>query len=856
MAQSPFSAPSSQAPAGIPRDLARLRAQQLKDIRYQLSYTITPRADSVSGHEELRFVQNADDRGILPEWLDFREGSISSLTINGKPASTKIQNGHVELPAKLLTLDENVVVVDFKAPVAPAGKAITRFEDKDDGSEYIYTLFVPMDAEMAFPCFDQPDLKAKFRLTVIAPQEWTVISNSRPLGIGGGGSAGQQTTAFDETKPISTYLFAFAAGPFKKVHDTPGLPGLYVRKSKLPKAEAEAAAVQQIAADGIKYLSDYFAQPFPFPKYDMVMIPGFAYGGMEHAGATFLREESILFRTAPTHSDRLNRDILLLHELTHQWFGDLVTMRWFDDLWLKEGFAQYMAYHALNSLKPNENVWKRFYQAIKPAAYAIDSTQGTTPIYQDIPNLKDAKSAYGAIVYSKAPGVIKQLAFVVGEDQFRDGLRLYLKEHAYANAEWSDLVRSLEQTSKKPLSTWADAWIKRRGMPQVDVEVYCDLDQGNGTSITLTQHDALDEGTLWPIATQVELYYRGGRRYYLRAEWSGKETHLARITNGQCPDYVFANAYDYAYGRFLLEKKNRAAAMEALKAGTQDIFERALLWGSLWDSVREAELEPRDYIELAQELLPAEKDESPAQSIIGRTITALHRYVSPEVRAQLVPKMETLAADQMLNSPSQDMRITWFRALRGVAETTKARSQLKDMLTGKLTVPGVELRPLDRWNLVESLVAQNDSDATAVLSAEEKRDPSGDGKKYAYMAAAARPDADTKRRYFDEYLHDTARPEDWIEISLGSFNRWNQSDLTLPYLGPALDALPQVKLDRKIFFMLAWLNAFIGGQQSAAAQKQVHDFLNTAALDNDLRLKILEVVDELDRTVRIRGKYR
>ncbi len=197
-----------------------------------------------------------------------------------------------------------------------------------------------------------------------------------------------------------------------------------MRKSKLQKAEAEAEAVQQITADGIKYLSDYFAQPFPFPKYDMVMIPGFAYGGMEHAGATFLREESILFRTAPTHSDRLNRDILLLHELTHQWFGDLVTMRWFDDLWLKEGFAQYMAYQALNALKPNENVWKRFYQAIKPAAYAIDSTQGTTPIYQDIPNLKDAKSAYGAIVYSKAPGVIKQLAFVTGEDHFRDGLRL------------------------------------------------------------------------------------------------------------------------------------------------------------------------------------------------------------------------------------------------------------------------------------------------------------------------------------------------------------------------------------------------------------------------------------------------
>ena len=855
----------AQAPAGIPRDLARFRAQQLEDVRYELSYTITPRADSVSGHEELRFVQNADDRGILPEWLDFREGSISSLTVNGQPASTEIKNGHVELPAKLLKLDENVVEIDFKAPVAPAGKAITRFEDKDDGSEYIYTLFVPMDADMAFPCFDQPDLKARFKLQVAAPGDWTVISNTAGTvtGVTGGilvegvpEGQGIKHTEFAETKPISTYLFAFAAGPFQKVHDTPGLPGLYVRKSKLQKAEAEAEAVQQITADGIKYLSDYFAQPFPFPKYDMVMIPGFAYGGMEHAGATFLREESILFRTAPTHSDRLNRDILLLHELTHQWFGDLVTMRWFDDLWLKEGFAQYMAYHALNSLKPNENVWKRFYQAIKPAAYAIDSTQGTTPIYQDIPNLKDAKSAYGAIVYSKAPGVIKHLAFVVGDDQFRDGLRLYLKEHAYANAEWNDLVRALERTSKRPLGPWADAWIKRRGMPQVDVEVYCDLDQGNSTSITLTQHDALDAGNLWPIATQVELYYYGGRRYYVRAEWSGKETHLARIMNGQCPDYVFANAHDYAYGRFLLEKKNRAAAMGALKAGTQDVFERALLWGSLWDSVREAELDPRDYIELAQENLPEEKDESLAQSIIGRTITALHRYVRPEIRKQLAPKMEALAADQMLHSPSQDMRITWFRALRGVAETAKARGQLKDMLKGKLIVPGVELRPLDRWNIVESLVAQNDSEATAVLAAEEKRDPTGDGKKYAYMAKAARPDATTKKQYFDEYLHDATRPEDWIEISLGSFNWWSQSDLTLPYLGPALDALPQVKRERKIFFMLAWLNAFIGGQQSAAAQKQVHDFLNTAALDKDLRLKILEVVDELDRTVKIRGKYR
>jgi aminopeptidase N len=851
----------SQAPEGIPRDLARLRAQQLSDLRYRLSYTITPKADSATGHEELRFVQNANES----EWLDFREGSISSLTVNGQNAPAAIQNGHVELPAKMLKPGENLVEIDFTAPVAPAGKAITRFEDKDDGSEYVYTLFVPMDADMAFPCFDQPDLKAKFSLSVTVPEDWTVISNSALSFVPephtsvrvGSLEFGVKTVSFTETKPISTYLFAFAAGPFKKVHDTPGLPGLYVRKSKFEKAQAEAAAVQQITADGIKYLSGYFAQPFPFPKYDMVMIPGFAYGGMEHAGATFLREESILFRTAPTHSDRLNRDILLLHELTHQWFGDLVTMRWFDDLWLKEGFAQYMAYHALNSLKPDENVWKRFYQAIKPAAYAIDSTQGTTPIYQEIPNLKDAKSAYGAIVYSKAPGVIKQLAFVVGEDQFRDGLRLYLKEHVYANAEWSDLVHALERTSKKQLGPWADAWIKRRGMPQVDLKWTCDGEGGEGiVHVMLAQHDVLGEGGIWPIATKVVMgRWEPRDNTASRVEWQDAATRFGGPDMHGCPDYVFANYEDEGYGRFLLDPVSRKAVLSEL-GSIKDVFQRTLLWGSLWDSVREAEMDPREYIDLALRTLPGEKDESLAQSIIGRTITALHRYVPAETRAQLVPKMETLAADQMLHSQSQDMRITWFRALRGVAETEKARGQLKDMLSGKLTVPGVELRPLDRWNMVASLMAMNAPDAEAILTAEGDRDPSGDGKKYAYMATAARANATSKKAFFADYLDNASRPEDWIEQSLGSFNWWNQSELTAAYLRPALDALPQVKRERKIFFMLAWLNAFIGGQQSAGAQKQVHDFLETAALDRDLKLKILEVVDELDRTVKIRQKYK
>jgi aminopeptidase N len=840
----------AQAPEGIPRDLARQRAQQLSDVHYKLDFTLSEHASSAVGREELQF----DLKAAGPLLLDFREGTVTNLAINGKSAPTKIENGHIALPAELLQAGTNKVTMDFTAPIAPAGKAITRFEDKDDGSEYIYTLFVPMDASMAFPCFDQPDLKAKFHLSVVTPGLWTVISNTGETGIITMAGAAK-VTEFAETRPISTYLFAFAAGPFKKVHDVAGLPGLYVRQSKLKRAEEEAPEVQQITADGIKYLSNYFQQPFPFPKYDLVMIPGFAYGGMEHAGATFLREESVLFRTVPTHSDILNRDILLLHETTHQWFGDLVTMRWFDDLWLKEGFAQYMAYHALADLKPNENVWKRFYQAIKPAAYAIDSTQGTTPIYQDIPNLKDAKSAYGAIVYSKTPGVIKQLAFVLGETKFRNGLRLYLKEHAYANAEWNDLVRAFEKVSKQPLGEWANVYIKRRGMPQVEMEWSCDLHTGV-TRYTLTQHDVLNEGGMWPIHTKVMLHYPG---IHITPTLWIKPTEpltLSQTSMGapSCPEWVFANEDDYAYGRFLLDPRSRDAVMKQL-GGIYDVFERTLLWGSLWDSVREAELDPQQYIELALQLLPAEKDEALAQSIIGRMTAALHRYVTPEVRAQLAPRAEALAYDRMLHAPEQDMRIIWFRALRGVAETGQARSQLKDMLGGKLVVPGVDLRPLDRWNMVTELVALNDPDADSTLAAEQKRDSSGEGLKYAYMASAARPDSAVKKQYFEGYLHDSARPEDWVEQSLGPFNYWNQAELTLPYLRPALDDLPQVKRERKIFFVLGWLNAFIGGQQSPEAQAQVRDFLRTAAVDKDLRLKILEVSDELDRTVKIHSKF-
>ena len=837
----------AQAPRGIPRELARRRAEVISDLRYRVALALTPNADEASGEEDVRFSLKL----LQPVLVDFRDGRLIGASVNGAAVALKAENGHLELPVNSLRLGENAVHFRFAAAVAPAGKPLTRFDDRDDNSQYIYSLFVPMDASMAFPCFDQPDLKARFTLEITAPEAWTVISNTAAQSVSPAG-AGRKRTLFAETPPISTYLFAFAAGPFRQLPSSPGMPGLYVRQSKFDRARAEAPQVQSIAARGTAYLADFFARPFPFPKYDMVLIPGLAYGGMEHAGATFLREESVLFRTAPTHSDLLNRDILVLHELTHQWFGDLVTMRWFDDLWLKEGFAQYMAFQTLAALEPHENVWKRFYESIKPDAYAIDSTQGTTPIYQDIPNLEDAKSAYGAIVYSKAPAVLKQLAFVLGQDKFRQGLQLYLKQYAYANAEWNDLVNAFQSVSRRPLGNWADVWIKRRGMPQVEVSWSCEGDRLS--AVSLSQHDVLGSTEIWPVAMQLGLNYPNRSPELLRVDLSEKAIQLPSLKGHPCPAFIFANDQDYAYARFLLDPRSRDAVIHHL-GGIEDPFLRTLLWGSLWDSVRNTQLAPRGFLDLALKLLPRETDETLSRSLLSHSATALHRYVPAATRQAYVPKFEALAAERMVHAEQLDLRIVWFRALEAIAETPQGLAQLKAILNGHLIVPGVELRPLDRWNLVAALLAHADPEAEAIFTAEKQRDVSGDGQKYAYFAEAARPRAAIKERYFNDFLNNPSRPEDWIEQSLYAFNYWNQSEFTAPYLTEALQALPQIKRERKIFFLVDWLNAFIDGQESPMARAAVYGYLQSAHIDDDLRLKILQTVDELDRTVAIRRKF-
>ncbi len=570
---------------GVPRELARWRATHYRNVRYALQLELWPDAARLRGTEEIRVTLDGAGVPLVLDWRvvnpQAQTASVRDIVVNGQAVNdARFTNEHIVIAPEHLVAGENTIKLAFESPISAAGNAVTRYRDGADKREYLYTLFVPSDASTVFPCFDQPDLKARFQLNVATLTAWTVITNTHAETVTRSGT--NSLWRFRETVPLSTYQFAFAAGEFAHFQDegSPYKTNLYVRQSQVERARKELAEVFRLNRAGLDFFARYFAYKFPFPKYDLVLVPEFAYGGMEHAGATFLREEGILFPSDPTASDMAARAELMLHEAAHQWFGDLVTMRWFDDLWLKEGFATFMAYKAMAELLPDANAWKIFYQRTKPAAYATDVTKGTTPIFQEIPNLSAAKSAYGNIVYRKAPALLRQAEVYLGAAEFQRAVRLVVQEHAFANAEWADLVRAFERASGQKLDAWADAWVKRRGMP--DVRVAWRTTDGRISSFALTQRDVLGEGGLWPMRVKLLLAYADAPPETLTIKLAAAPTtEVKEATDKRAPDWVFVNYEDYGYGQFLLDDDEPRACRRTTRHGARRLLARAALGRAL-----------------------------------------------------------------------------------------------------------------------------------------------------------------------------------------------------------------------------------------------------------------------------------
>jgi aminopeptidase N len=782
---------------------------------------------------------------------------------------------------------ENVIKIQFASPIKTSGSAITRYIDKEDGSEYIYSLFVPSDASTVFPVFDQPDLKARFKLTVNAPSSWNVITNTSfsddkikrtfkkwlandVVGLLPNPSVfeGIMLFEFQETKPISTYVFAFAAGDFVEVEETqhpaPSTQhSIFVRKSQAEKFKPHAQEVFRLNRECVKYLEEYFDYKFPFPKYDLVLIPEFPFGGMEHAGATFLRESSIIFPQEPTKNDLISRATLIFHEAAHQWFGDTVTMQWFDDLWLKEGFATFAGFKALDKIMPEMNAWKAFYERNKQAAYQTDSTKGTTPIYQEIPNLSAAKSAYGAIVYSKAPSFLKQAEFYLGEKEFQTAVRSFLKKYEFKNATWQDLVTEFENAKKEDLKDWANNWVTKRGMPiyksRISKETF------NEYEVEITPKDSLNENGVWKMKTKVKIVDTSPIEKTPKPiffDSSKNEMHEiglgVNLSDGTLElKYLFPNYQDYGYGIFLLDEKSQTYILANVH-NEKDDFLRAMMYGSLWDSVREADINPQDYVELVIKNVASEKDETIVASMLGRANTALNYYLDDKTRESLAPKLEESLMVGMKNSQTGGQRITFYRSFLNVARSEGAKIWLKDLLrkpANEAFVP-IPLKTKDKFDIVTKLFILGDKDAENLLTELSKTETSDDAKRYAYAARAGIATAENKAKFWNDFVGNKEISESWIEAAFVPFNSIRHADLTQQYLEKALAELPNHKKNRKIFFVNGWLGAFIGGQKDEKALAIVNKFLaDNPNLDRDLRLKILENVDVIERAVKIRKRF-
>ncbi|HEX2202359.1 MAG TPA: M1 family aminopeptidase [Longimicrobium sp.] len=840
---------------GISQELAGHRAATLSNVRYELALDVAAR-DTAPGRVVIAFDRAAGAGDLV---VDFRGPWLGDVVANGETVVDHVwENGHVRIPARHLREGANTVEMAFKARIAPAGASIIRYDERESGETYLYTLLVPSDANQLFPSFDQPDLKARVRMSLTAPTEWKVLANG-PLqaqpSASSNGNEGTRTWRFGETEPISTYLIAFAAGPWttwEAAHE--GLPiTLYARASRRPEVDADAQL--RANAESVRWLERWFGVPFPFAKYDMLLAPAFPFGGMEHVGAVFYNESNFVFREPPTLTQRLGRDATIFHEVAHQWFGDLVTMRWFDDLWLKEGFATYMAAKMQDELRPGTGAWKTFYLRNKPLAYGVDATSGTTPVWQSLANLDLAKSNYGPIVYNKAPSVLKQLDFLVGDSAFRAGVHLFLTRHAYGNATWRDLLKAVEEASGVPMEAFGRHYILRAGMPRV--ETVLETEGGRIRRLALAQRPSRDlpgdPGGAWPGKVRVRLAYHDREDVLLPVAFAGDTTVVEGAAGLPAPDYVWANDGDFGYGLFLLDPASERYVERHVGEVDDDLL-RAMLWGALWDAVREGRLPPARFAEAALRALPAERDEQVAAQLLERTATALARYASREDAARLFPAWERLlvarAGDAALG---YGMRKASLDALVETARTPGARAVLRDYLAGRRRFDGEPVKQPTRWSIVQRLLSLGEPDAQALYAAETARDSTPEAARRAYMAGAAAPDAAAKEAYFRRYLDDPTLNEEWVTASLGAFNDPAHAARTLRYLRPSLDRLEWVRDNRRIFFLPRWINAFVGGHTSPEALAEVDRFLaESPDLPPDIRRKVLQARDELERTVAVR----
>ena len=807
-------APAAPVLPNLTQEEAGQRASAVANVAYDLEIDLGDgkNRDAFSGAVAVSFSL----KKTRPLFLDFKSGgAVVSLEVNGKAVENPVYVDHrVHLPAGHLRSGANVARVVFRQGFMRDGSGLFRFDDPEDGRSYVFTQFQPFYANAMFPCFDQPDLRAPLKMRVIAPKDWKVVTASRELSIEPR-TGGKNAWHFHETPPVSTYLYSLHAGPFK-VWESSAETGagkvqlrLFARQAmkKFVVPEDWFAPIRH----GMKFFGDMFAYPYPFAKYDQVIAPDFTSIAMENL-ASVLFTEDYLHRGRATNRERYDRDNTILHELAHHWFGNLVTMEWWDDLWLNESFATYMATLAQAAIpRAGREAWLDFHAEQKSSAYFEDQLVTTHAIGGPVVDTQSAFAVFDSITYGKGASVLKQLSHRIGAERFRDGLRAYFKKHAYKNARLVDFMGALEKASGTELGEWSRVWLETAGLDTVEAKFRCEGGKTAGVEVHLMGPDGKPSPRshmitvgLFGRATRATGPLAAGKSVSI--ELRAPVTRVAQLEGEPCPLFVNANEGDHGYFRMRLDPRSLTAARERI-LDLNDPLSRMVVWSSLYEMLREGTLAPQGFLETAGTSLAREPEQRTAEHVLagtvgykGRGFASALQYLPSEdqgvtgVRRTWDERVESAVWSRFIGAaPGSDRQLRSLDDFVMASRTAVGAARLADFVEGKASAEGLSIDRDRRWGMIVRASSLGEPRARRLIEREKKRDRSDRASLMSLAAEAARPDLGVKQAWFEKLL--SAEPG--LSLSRQSAVMENilpewQTNLRESFAEPFFAALPSI----------------------------------------------------------------
>jgi len=849
----------------LSRDEARERAELLTVDGYEVALDLRSAVGEPDGGDEAgprtfrsqTTIRFRAARAGASTFADLLAPSVDAVTLNGKDLDPGTVFDGTRIALDDLVAGENVLVVDARCAYSRTGEGMHRFVDPEDGEVYLYTQYEPADARRVFANFEQPDLKAPYRFEVTAPEGWQVWSN------GAEESRDGEVHRFAETLPISTYITAVVAGPYHYVSDVYTRTSDDGEKLEIPLGAMcrkglarhfDPDDVFLVTKQGLDFFHDHFDYPYPFGKYDQAFVPEYNLGAMENPGLVTFREEYI-YRGKVTSASYERRANVILHEMAHMWFGDLVTMQWWDDLWLKESFADFMGTFSMVEATRFTNGWITFANNRKAWAYRADQLPSTHPVTADIRDLEDAKLNFDGITYAKGASVLKQLVAYVGRDAFLEGARRYFKRHAYGNTQLGDLLSVLAETSGRDMTAWSRAWLQTAGVNVLTPVVTYD-GQGRIAELAVTQEAAASHPELRPHRVAVGLYRlspEGELVRFARAETdvAGERTVVAELAGSERPDLVLVNDDDLTFCKIRFDEGSLATLREHLGDIT-DPLARALCWSALWNLTRDALLPARDFVSLVLSFAGRESDIGVLQMLHAWAQSALVHYAAPAWREEGGPALAGGALAELRRAePGSQHQLTWARFFAAVAASDADFQLLGGLLDGTAVIEGLDVDQELRWAFLSPLASHGRADETA-LDAELARDDTASGKRHHVRCLASRPSEAVKAQAWAAVVESDKLSNAFVGATIAGFGQPSQRELLAPYTASYFEAIERVWAERSIQIGMDVVKGLFPGLQDDPATLSATDAWLTSHPDAApaLRRLVLEARDDLARALR------